>query len=76
MELFTGTQCSACVAADVAFGALEQTYKPNELALIQYHMHIPGPIPLANAETQERWDYYAKVHPDKILGTPTTIFKK
>jgi hypothetical protein len=74
MELFTGTQCGPCVAADVAFEALGRTYKPNELALIQYHMHIPGPDPLANAETQERWDYYAKAHPDKVLGTPTSIF--
>jgi len=74
MELFTGTLCAPCVAADVAFGALEKTYRSDELALIQYHMHIPGPNPLANAETQERWDYYAKAYPDKVVGTPTTIF--
>jgi hypothetical protein len=74
MELFTGTQCGPCVAADVAFSALGQTYKPTELALVHYHMHIPGPDPLANAETQERWEYYTKVHPDEVAGTPTSLF--
>src|SRR5262249_34858033 len=48
MELFTGAQCPPCVAADLAFDGLEKTYKPSELILIQYHMHIPGPDPLTN----------------------------
>jgi hypothetical protein len=74
MELFTGTQCGPCVAADVAFTALAQTYKPTELVLLQYHVHIPGPDPLASAETQKRWDFYANAHPDHVVGTPTTLF--
>ena len=52
MELFTGAQCPPCVAADVAFDVLEKTYKPADLVLIQYHLHIPGPDPLTNAASE------------------------
>jgi hypothetical protein len=68
MELFTGAQCPKCVAADVAFDALQKSYKPTELVLIQYHLHIPGPDPLTNAETEARAKYYA------ANSTPTTLF--
>jgi hypothetical protein len=68
MELFTGAECPPCVAADVAFDALEKTYKPTEVVLIQYHLHIPGPDPLTNATTEARQAYY------KVGSTPTTLF--
>jgi hypothetical protein len=68
MELFTGAQCPPCVAADVAFDALQKSYKPSELVLIQYHLHIPGPDPLTNAETVARAKYYG------ANSTPTTLF--
>jgi hypothetical protein len=68
MELFTGAQCPPCVAADVAFDALQKTYKPSELVLIQYHLHIPGPDPLTNADTVARARYYG------ANSTPTTLF--
>ena len=55
LELFTGTQCPPCVAAGVAFDALRDTYRPTELVLIQYHLHIPGPDPLTNADGEARW---------------------
>jgi hypothetical protein len=74
MELFTGAQCPPCVAADVAFDALQKSYKPTELVLIQYHMHIPGPDPLTNPASVARWDYYSKEFPDDIRGTPSTLF--
>jgi hypothetical protein len=74
MELFTGAQCPPCVAADVAFDALIKSYKPTELVLIQYHMHIPGPDPLTNADTVARWDYYREEFPDDVRGTPSTLF--
>lgn len=74
MELFTGAQCPPCVAADVAFDALLHAYKPSDLILIQYHMHIPGPDPLTNADSEARWDYYRKEFPQGVRGTPTTIF--
>jgi thiol-disulfide isomerase/thioredoxin len=68
MELFTGAQCPPCVAADVAFDALQKSYKPTELVLIQYHLHIPGPDPLTNLDTLARAKYY------NVNSTPTTLF--
>jgi hypothetical protein len=74
MELFTGAQCPPCVAADVAFDALQKSYKPTELVLIQYHLHIPGPDPLTNPDTQARWDYYRKLFPTELRGVPSSVF--
>jgi len=74
LELFTGTQCPPCVAASVAFDALHEAYRPSELILIQYHLHIPGPDPLTNPDGQARWEYYGKSFPDKAVGVPTTLF--
>jgi hypothetical protein len=68
MELFTGAQCPPCVAADVGFDVLLKTYQPTELVTLQYHLHIPGPDPLTNADTVERSKYYA------VRGTPSTYF--
>jgi hypothetical protein len=70
MELFTGAQCPPCVAADLAFEALERTYKHGEVVLIQYHLHIPGPDPMTNADTEARAKYYGK----ELRGTPSTFF--
>jgi hypothetical protein len=69
MELFTGAECPPCVAADVAFDGLIRTYKPTDVVLLQYHLHIPGPDPLTNADTVARARYY----PD-LRGTPSTFF--
>ncbi|MDB5313161.1 MAG: hypothetical protein JWO38_7363 [Gemmataceae bacterium] len=74
MELFTGAQCPPCVAADVAFDALAKSYKPTDLIVLQYHMHIPGPDPLTNPDTVGRWDYYLEAFPEDVRGTPTTLF--
>jgi hypothetical protein len=74
MELFTGAQCPPCVAADVAFDALAKAYKPSELILLQYHLHIPGPDPLTNADSEARMDMYRKQFPEQIRGTPSTAF--
>lgn len=68
MELFTGAQCPPCVAADVAFDALIKSYQPKELVTLQYHLHVPGPDPLTNADAEVRSKYYA------VRGTPTTLF--
>jgi hypothetical protein len=73
LELFTGAQCPPCVAADLAFDALQKTYKPSELVLIQYHMHIPGPDPLTNNDTEARWNHYRKAFGKQIGGVPTAI---
>ena len=74
MELFTGAQCPPCVAADVAFDALEMAYDPKDLILSQYHMHIPGPDPLTNPASIARWDFYREKYPQNVGGTPTTMF--
>ena len=58
MELFTGAQCGPCVAADLGFDGLEKSYQPTDVILLQYHLHIPGPDPLANADTKARADHY------------------
>jgi hypothetical protein len=58
VELFTGAQCPPCVAADIAFDALLQTYKPADVVFLQYHLHIPGPDALTNKDTVKRAKYY------------------
>jgi hypothetical protein len=65
VELFTGAECAPCVAVDLAFDALERTYKPSEVMLLQYHEHIPGPDPLVSKDGAARFDYYAKKEDDK-----------
>lgn len=83
MELFTGAQCGPCIAADVAFDAVHKAYQPEDLNLLQYHVHIPGPDPLTNPASVGRWDYYSELFPydpdaapgtPSVAGTPTTLF--
>ncbi|MSQ93241.1 MAG: hypothetical protein EXR98_01650 [Gemmataceae bacterium] len=74
MELFTGAMCPPCVAADLAFDVLQKSYKPSELVLIQYHLHIPGADPLTNPDTEARWAYYTKAYPKEVRGVPSSIF--
>lgn len=57
-EIFTGTYCQYCVAADIAVDALMRTYPPDEFVPLFYHQHIPGPDPLANRDTEARLTYY------------------
>jgi hypothetical protein len=68
VELFTGAECPPCVAADIAFDYLAKTYPSKDVVLMQYHLHIPGPDPLTNADTEERSKYY------KLRGTPAVFF--
>jgi hypothetical protein len=70
VELFTGAQCPPCRAADLAFDALETTYKPADVVLLEYHLHVPGPDPLTNPYTQARSEYYEK----EVDGTPAILF--
>jgi hypothetical protein len=58
------------VAADLAFDALAKAYKPAELVLLQYHLHIPVPDPLTNPASEARQAYYDA----DIEGTPTIFF--
>jgi hypothetical protein len=70
VELFTGSECPPCVAADLGFEALGQAYKPTEVILLQYHLHIPRPDPMVNADAEARAGYYG----NEIEGTPTVLF--
>jgi hypothetical protein len=66
VELFTGAQCPPCVAADIAFDAGLKTWKPSDVILLQYHVHIPGPDALTNEDSEARYIYYP------AEGTPST----
>jgi hypothetical protein len=70
VELFTGAQCPPCVAADLAFDALGQTFGPAEVVRLQYHLHVPGPDPLANPDSEARVQYYG----NSVPGTPAVLF--
>jgi hypothetical protein len=69
VELFTGAECPPCVAADMAFDALGKSFKPSEVILLQYHLHIPGPDPLTNPDTEARSRFYK----GKLRGTPAVF---
>lgn len=68
-ELFTGAECGPCVASDLAFDKLSEYYPKNDLAILEYHLHIPGPDPMTNPDTYKRYVYYGG-----DFGTPTVFF--
>jgi hypothetical protein len=70
VELFTGAQCPPCVAADLAFDGLRKTFKPSEVVLLQYHLHVPGPDPLTNSDAEARAEFYG----EDVGGTPALLF--
>jgi hypothetical protein len=65
-ELFTGTSCPPCVAADVATGGLEVTYPKSDFIMLRYHEHSPAPDSLATADGELRGAMYYRT-----LGTPS-----
>ncbi len=69
-ELFTGAECNPCVAADRAFEALADYFPRSALAVLEYHVHIPGPDPLTNPDTYKRYSWYGG-----NFGTPTIFFE-
>jgi hypothetical protein len=70
VELFTGAHDPSCVPAELAFAALGRTYKPAEVALLEYHLHHPTSDPLANPAGEARLRYYGAT----VQGTPTILF--
>jgi hypothetical protein len=60
LEIFAGTGCRPCVAASLAANAVQKTYKPTDVVVIEYPVHNGGPNPLASPETDERQEYYGK----------------
>ncbi|MEK6321094.1 MAG: tetratricopeptide repeat protein [Acidobacteriota bacterium] len=63
-EVFTGSGCPPCAAADLGFDAMMERYGRNELTVLMYHLHIPAPDPMTNPSTQSRGKFYA------IQGVP------
>ena len=57
-EVFTGAGCPPCVAADLAFDGVIESYNTNEVAILMHHLHVPRPDPLSNPDTVDRFKYY------------------
>lgn len=68
-ELFTGSACPPCVAADYALEAAMARYPETDMATLVYHVHVPGPDPMTTAASAARKDYYKEY----VLGVPTFI---
>ncbi len=66
-ELFTGAECGPCASSDLAVDALAEYYPRSAVAIIEYHVHIPGPDPMT---TDASWDRY-KLYEGQ--GTPTIV---
>jgi len=64
-EIFTGAGCPPCVGADLAFEAALERYRPQDVAVLMYHLHIPRPDPMTNPSTQTRQKLY------DIRGVPS-----
>ncbi len=75
VELFTGSHCRPCVAADLAFDALGKAFKPSEVVRLQYHLHVrEGSDPLSNADCEARLNYYAQAYGRGVAAIPTALF--
>ncbi len=66
-ELFTGSECGPCIAADLAFDGMLERYDRKAVAILEYHLHVPGPDPMTNSDSIERARYYS------VRGTPTVV---
>jgi thiol-disulfide isomerase/thioredoxin len=66
-ELFTGSECPPCVAADIGFDGLIETFPEKYLAVLVYHLPIPRPDPMMNPATEARESYYG------VNSTPTVV---
>jgi thiol-disulfide isomerase/thioredoxin len=58
-EVFTGSGCPPCAAADLAFDAAMERYARKDLAVVMYHQHIPAPDPMTTPQTTARYKFYA-----------------
>jgi hypothetical protein len=67
-ELFTGSECPPCLAADLGFDGLLETFEARYLAVLVYHLPIPRPDPMINPASRRRALYYG------VQSTPTTFF--
>jgi thiol-disulfide isomerase/thioredoxin len=60
LEMFTGSGCGPCVAADLAFDAVMAHYPAGTIVPISFHENIPLPDPMVTAGTNERINYYGR----------------
>ncbi len=76
LELFTGSGCGPCVAADLAVEALLQAYPRNEVVALAFDQHIPEPDPLANPASIARAEVFGvRSTPNMVLdGKPLPIY--
>ncbi len=58
VELFTGSGCDPCVAADLALDDALSAYPAQQLVALELDQHIPQPDPLANPDSVARGAYY------------------
>jgi len=59
LEMFTGSACPPCVAADLAFDAALERYPADAIIPLAYHVHIPGPDPMTTPEGNGRRLFYS-----------------
>ena len=64
-EIFTGSGCPPCVAADLAAELAMDRFTRDEVIVLMYHEHIPQPDPMTTPQTTARFRYY------KGAGVPT-----
>ena len=65
LEMFTGSGCGPCVAADLAFDAVMERYPAGTIVPLAYHQNIPAPDPMVTTGSVARKDYY------QVRGVPT-----
>lgn len=65
LEMFTGSACPPCVAADLAFDTTLDRYDAATVIPLAYHVHIPGPDPMTTPEGSNRRQFY------NVTGVPT-----
>lgn len=58
VELFTGSGCDPCVAADLAIDDALSAYPTGQIVALEFDQHIPQPDPLANPDGVARAAYY------------------
>jgi len=68
VEFFTGARSPACVAPEVGLSAVEKTYPSSMVIVLRYHLHIPGPDPLASEDAEARFFNYYRTD-----GTPNLL---
>jgi thiol-disulfide isomerase/thioredoxin len=66
-EVFTGSGCPPCAAADLAFDVVLEQYKRSDVIVLMYHQHIPRPDPMAHPSSEERFKWYVRG------GVPTYV---